>query len=287
MKNLWGMAAAVLVLAVFAWAGTEGHKKGRLALTFDRYNPLSDTESVSNRLRVPVKAGPINNHHYDIKDETFEVYVPEAYEPNQPYGLLVWVAAGPSGAIEPYKGWREMMDKHKLIWVGANRSGNETDVLERRIPLALDAAYNMPFLYTIDMKRIYLAGLSGGGRVASVAALHYSDVYDGGLFIIGANYWEQMRIPGQPHGYWRANTSRPRTEYLRRAREWGRYVLLTGDKDDNRLQMHTYYERGFRKFLQHVLYMQVPGMGHEVPPPEAFDEALAYLEQREDEQEGD
>src|SRR4030042_1936453 len=208
---------------------------------------------------VRVEPGPIKGHHYDIAHESFEMYVPDCYDSNAPFGLIVWISAGASGGIKHYQGSKELMDKHKLIWVGANNTGNETDTYKRRIPLALDAAYNVQKLYNIDPNRVYVAGLSGGGRVASRTAFHHSDVYAGGIFIIGADYWESMSVPGQS-SRWRGSFPRPQPRFLIRARKFGRYVLLTGDNDVNRQQMQTYYERGYSKFLKNVLYIQVPGI---------------------------
>lgn len=276
--NEWHVVLLAMFLSavVFAGAETVPHQTGRFVVQFDQYSPLSSTEALMERMKVSIKPGSIDKHYYAIKEESFEVYVPGAYEPNTPFGLLVWISPNPDGSIERYLGFRELMDQHRLIWVGANRSGNETDLFQRRIPLALDAAYNMPKLYTVDPNRIYVAGVSGGGRVASITAFHHSDIYHGGVFIIGANYWKPASIPEQ-NIVLKANAPRPRPEYLLRAKEHGRYVLLTGDTDVNRPQMHTYYE-GLRKDLNHVLYIQVPGMGHEVPPPKAFDEALDYID---------
>ncbi len=274
--------AVLFVMLTFPIASAEEaqpHKKGRFTAVFKEYSWLSDTRAISSRMRVHVeRTSPYKKHQYDIEHESFEVYVPDCYDPNTPFGLLVWISAGPSGSIEPYRGSKELMDKHKLIWVGANNSGNKTGPYHRRVPLALDAAYNMQKLYNIDPNRVYVAGLSGGGRVASITAFHHSDVYSGGIFIIGADYWVDMRVPGKQNLIWRAACMRPQARFLRRAKKFGRYVLLTGDNDINRLQMHTYYERGHRKWLKNVLYIQVPGMGHEIPPAKEFDKALEYLD---------
>ena len=283
-KTLVGLALLLLLVffptMVLAAEIAVPHKKGRFAAVFERYSPHSNTNSIMKRMRLHVKPGQINGHHYDIRSESFEVYVPDTYDPNTPFGLMVWASPSPEGRIEHLRGARELMDKYGLIWVGANQVGNEKDPYTRRIPLALDAAYNMQRLYTIDPTRVYIAGLSGGGRISSIASMHYSDVFDGGIFIIGANYWEMMRVPGKGTT-WQANMTVPRPKCLWQARESGRYVLLTGDNDDNRLQMHTYYERGFKHQLKHVLYMQVPGMGHEPPPPEEFEKAIIYIDSRE------
>ncbi len=272
--------AVLFVMLTFSIASAEEsapHKKGSFTAVFEKYSPLSDTRAISSRMGVRVEPGRIKKHHYDIEHESFEMYVPDCYDSNTPFGLIVWIPAGPGGPIETYKGSKELMAKHKLVWVGANNSGNATDTYNRRIPLALDAAYNVQKLYNIDPNRIYVAGISGGGRVASITAFHHSDVYDGGIFIIGANYWESMPVPGK-HSIWRASCTRPQPKYLVRAKKFGRYVLLTGDTDVNRSEMHTYYEKGYSKFLKNVLYIQVPGMGHEIPPAKELDKAIEYVD---------
>jgi len=273
--------AVLLAMLTFsiAYAGVkpQPHQKGSFTAVFEGYSPLSNAKAISSRMQINLEQGSNKKHYYDIEQESFEVYVPDCYDPNTPFGLIVWIPAGPDGNINRYEGSKQLMDKHKLVWVGANKSGNDTDTYERRIPLALDAAYNMQKLYNIDPNRVYVAGLSGGGRVASITAFHHSDVYDGGIFIIGANYWQSMRVPGKST-HWRVGGPKPQQKYLMRAKRFGRYVLLTGDNDGNRLQMQTYYEKAYSKCLNNVLYIQVPGMGHEVPPAEEFEKALEYVD---------
>lgn len=282
-KRLSG-AAMLFGAFVFPVICTEGvsarpHQKGQFTAVFNEFSPLSDIHSMTERLRITMPPSGYGDHHYVIGRESFEVYVPECYEPNTPFGLLVWISPGPVGTTDNMPGSKELMDKHKLIWVGANHSGNPENVYLRRIPLALDAAYNMQKLYTIDENRVYVAGLSGGGRSASMTAFHHSDVYAGGIFIIGANYWLSMDVPGKKNTRWQSGGSWPHRENLLRAKEFGRYVFLTGDYDGNRLQMHTYYERAYSKMLDHALYIQVPGMGHQAPPPEEFEKAIVFLDQ--------
>src|SRR2546423_5191062 len=81
---------------------------------------------------------------YNLSDETFEVYVPADYTGKEPYGLLVWVNPGSQGSV--YKQWTDVLDKHKLIWVGANKSGNDRAGWIR-LGLALDAARYVPTTY--------------------------------------------------------------------------------------------------------------------------------------------
>jgi predicted esterase len=268
---------AILAFSIASAEEPVPNKKGSFTAVFEQYSPLSDTVSISSRIGVSVEPGRIKKHHYDIKKESFEMYVPDCYDSNTPFGLIVWISAGPGGPIETYQGSKELMDKHKLIWVGANNSGNTEDTYKRRIPLALDAAYNVHKLYNIDPNRIYVGGISGGGRVASRTAFHHSDVYAGGIFVIGADYWVNMTVPGK-NTIWRASFPRPQPRFLLRAKKHGRYVLLTGDNDVNMLEMHTYYQKGYSKFLNNVLYIQVPGMGHQMPPPDELDKALDFVD---------
>ena len=72
---------------------------------------------------------------YDLKNETFEVYVPATYTGQEAYGLFVWVNAGDNGGTP--ERWRDVLDKHRLIWVGANHSGNQRAGWVR-LGLALD-----------------------------------------------------------------------------------------------------------------------------------------------------
>src|SRR4051812_43507932 len=60
---------------------------------------------------------------YDLSNETFEAFVPEDYTGDEPYGLIVWVSPGPSGGV--HRQWLDVLRKHKLMWVGADNSGND------------------------------------------------------------------------------------------------------------------------------------------------------------------
>ena len=52
-----------------------------------------------------------------------------------------------------------------------------------RMGVAIDAALNIQKRYRIDPKRVYAAGVSGGGRVASMLGVSYADVKRGGVHL--------------------------------------------------------------------------------------------------------
>ena len=65
--------------------------------------------------------------------------------------------------------------------------------------LAFDAVHNMKKFYSIDESRVYVGGASGGGRIASALAVLYPELFHGGLYIIGANYFKPLRTNRGPY----------------------------------------------------------------------------------------
>ena len=264
-----------LLLAGLMEAKAPVIRKGAFDAVFTERSPESSLQNIFKRMQHKPRTNRSLGNDYKIRDEKYSVYVPSDYTENNSCGLLVWVSAGERGNIP--EGWSMLMDKHKLIWVGAHRSGNKHNVPGRRMALALDAVHNVKGMYNIDPNRVYVSGISGGGRVASILAMHYPDIFSGGIFVVGVECWEAIEVTGKPGQFYKP-MPKPQSKYLAMAKERGRYVLLTGDYDSNRLQTYDYYQNGYSKSLKHVLYIQVPGMGHELPPSEWYEKAIVYLD---------
>ncbi len=118
---------------------------------------------------------------------TWEVFVPEGYSVESPAGIVVYVSPSQSGT--PPRGWSSVMDEHNLIWISANKSGNRV-LVPRRVLKAILALRAIQHEYVLDETRIYVAGFSGGGKVASMIATDYADTFDGGFFICGVGFWD-------------------------------------------------------------------------------------------------
>lgn len=264
-------------------------KTGRSRVTFKERNPLGEIDELNTRFRTTVSA---SEKPYAIADESFELYVPELAqadtkdskdakpsEKEKPYGLLVWVSPSEDGA--PPANYLPVLDKHKLIWVGANKTGNEHK-MDRRLGLALDAAMNIPKQHAIDPARIYVAGASGGGRVASMLAPNFPDVFNGGYYLVGCNYFRPLPSPDNPEVGWRATFNAPLRRNLEASRKSLRVVMLTGETDENRLQTLATYKSGYTKDnFEHVTYLEVPKMGHTLPDAEWFEKGILALEGKE------
>lgn len=251
----------------------DGPKTGSFSTSFSERAPLSDLDSQAARMRWPrAQITP----DYNIAEESFEVYVPEAYDGSEAYGLLVWVSPSPSGSMPGH--WRDVMDTHKLIWIGANKSGNPEKTW-RRMGMALDAADNMTKQYNIDEHRIYLGGLSGGGRISSHMGIVYSDIFNGAFMMVGCDFYKSIRLPSKPEQVWQARFAAPRGGQLNKARKENRYVFLTGEVDYSREQTAEIYRQGYlREQFWYADYLEVPGMGHTYPPAEWFGRGIELLD---------
>ncbi len=197
---------------------------------------------------------------YEISDETFEVFVPESYDSALPHGLLVWVSPTPSGKIRRPDNLKVLSEK-RLIWVGADNSGNRRRVWDR-VGLALDAAHSMSELYNIDPHRVYVGGYSGGGRISTALSVLYPDVFEGGLLFMGCDYYRDVPMPDKPGAHWPAAFARPPGPAFRLARERNRYVFATGENDFNRMQTKVFHRLYKKDGFRHATYLEIPGANH-------------------------
>ncbi len=214
---------------------------------------------------------------YELSEESFQFYVPESYDGDEPYGLFVWVSPTPFGGFRNPEIGR-VLAENNLIWVGANNSGNGRWGWYR-VAFALDAVHNASELYSIDPERVYVAGYSGGGRISSQASMLYPDVFRGGFFVYGCDYFEQLRVPDRPGAFWPARFARPPKESLEQLKSTSRFVLLTGDRDFNRAQTKVIHQRMEADGFANLTYLQIPEADHYFGmPPEWFQKALTALD---------
>ena len=171
-----------------------------------------------------------------------------------------------------------MLDRHHLLWVGPNRIGNETDALLRSY-MALEAVRNAKREFAIDDAHVYVAGISGGGRVASHAAVVAADTFTGGFYFVGCDFYRDVPlVPGDKHGkYYRGFWRKPDAKIVKQAKQH-RYVLLTGSDDFNRGNTHAVYDGYLKGNFAHVTLFDVPGLGHTLPNAEWFEKGITFLD---------
>jgi tetratricopeptide (TPR) repeat protein len=247
-------------------------RPGSYKVAFQERSPLSALSEVLRRADLDrakeLKVTP-QALAYKLGDESFEVVVPDGEPPAAGWGLVVWVSPWEFGGLAQVAGptLANVLNARHMIWVGANRAGNDRPRLDRW-GLAVDAAYQIERLYRIDPARVYVAGHSGGGRAASALALLYPDVFRGALMMMGVDWYRDLPVTDKPGASWLAPFHKPPSDLLRLARERSRLVLLTGERDFNRASTRAveaeYRRDGFGK----ITYLEVPGMTHWGPVTE-------------------
>jgi len=257
---------------------------GKSQVTFTDRDPNSAASAVLKRIgwRIPNDA---TERDYELSRESFVVRVPENYKAPSPgvpgegetrYGLLAFIAPGESGEVP--REFEALLAKHRLIWVGANHVGNKRAVWIR-IGLTLDGIYNVKKRYDIDPNRIFVSGVSGGGRVASFMGVCYADVVRGGIYIIGTDYFKQLPTGRNPNEYWPKAYDAPPGKVLLAAKKQSRHVMLNGETDQNRFQSKAIAEQMKRDGFEHVTYLEAPGVGHRLPGEEWVEKAIEKLDE--------
>ncbi|HEV7122047.1 MAG TPA: PHB depolymerase family esterase [Rhodanobacter sp.] len=200
----------------------------------------------------------------DVGQQRFSLYVP-GHAPPAGYALLVFVPPWNSATVP--SGWKAPLDRHGMIYVSAANSGNAADVLDRRVPLALLAAWNIMQRYRVDPRRVYVGGLSGGSRVAERIALGYPDLFGGALLIAGSD----------PVGT--AQLAVPPVDLFRRFQQGTKLVYLTGQNDPINLELDARSRRSMHDFcVFHVATVAEAWVGHELPAARALERSLDRLD---------
>ncbi len=105
---------------------------------------------------------------------SFALYLPSSYSSGKKYPLLVFFDPHGAGAF-PLGKYRSLASRYGFILAGSNNSKNGLpwDVTGS---IADKLMNDLKSRISVDEKRIYLAGFSGGARVAGLAAMTREDV---------------------------------------------------------------------------------------------------------------
>ena len=243
-------------------------------VVFTEYSPLAASSELVRRLLSPLAAAQVQGmlnrsserlieQSIDLGAERFVVYVPPQVPPRG-YALLVFVPPWAEGRLPA--GWNAVLDRYGMIYVSAARSGNAENVLGRREPLALLAAYNVMQHYPVDPERVYVGGFSGGSRIAMRLALGYPDVFRGALLNAGSDPLGGGVPPLPP------------AELFQRFQDSTRLVYVTGEHDTARRATDADSLQSMRRWcVFDVDSVITPAAVHEVATPAALANALHAL----------
>jgi Esterase PHB depolymerase len=272
MRN-WRLSLVLLLLVIVPLARAADFPRfsaGQSDVVFHEAAPESSDRELKRRFDA--KETP---PAYDVAKEKFRVIVPGSYRRDAAgWGLFVWVDASPEPNLPA--DWASVLAEKRLICVSAYNSGNARNLFDR-CRLAIDAVSNMKHRFHLDPKRVYVSGASGGGRVASMLGVAYGDVFSGAFPMIGVNFYKPVST-GEPNKAW-LPIYEPDADILAKTKASNRYVLLTGEKDFNRENTQRVYKDGFQaEGFRHVLYLEVPELGHSRPSGEWLDRGIHFLD---------
>jgi dienelactone hydrolase len=268
------VALGAALAAAFPVSGATPVTGLQQEVVFSDYSPLSSSTELVRRLLSPLAAAAVQGtlarsnkqllaQSIDLSAERFVLYVPPV-APAAGYALLVFVQPWQDARLPA--GWEPVLEREGVIYVSAVRSGNDENVMGRREPLALLAAYNVMQRYTVDRERVYVGGFSGGSRIALRIALGFPDLFRGALLNAGSDPLASGVPPLPP------------TELFQRFQESTRLVYVTGERDIGHLGMDAQSLQSMHQWCVFDVDAEVtPGAGHEVASPAALSEALRAL----------
>ena len=229
-----------------------------------------DSATIRDRLNGGRKSNLPETQRY-LPDEHLFVRLPEGYSPRTPAGLIVWIDASKSG--RPPEVFNLAADTLGCIMVGAAEAGNgrlSTD----RYQLGLDMVSTISQRYHIDPERVYVTGISGGGRISSGLVACFPDVFTGAVPIVGLNAYKH--VPLGDGRFVVMGFGRPKASSWRLLREH-RIAPMTGPLDFNYREMVNAVRIMTGDGLE-VRLFEYEDMAHTLPTAERFVEALTWVD---------
>jgi pimeloyl-ACP methyl ester carboxylesterase len=243
---------------------------------FSDYTPLAGNAELVRRMLSPLgyvalqrrlagAGDALSGYPVDLAAERFLVYVPAHSPPasSSGYGLMVFIPPWNDARLP--EGWNGVLDRLGMIFASAARSGNDAPD-GRREALALLAAYNVMRRSRVDPARVFVAGFSGGSRIAMRLALAYPDLFDGALLNAGSDPIGSREVPLPPR------------ELFLHFQDSSRLVYLTGERDTTHLAMDAASLESMRRWcVFDVVQRTTPWTAHEAASAAALARALEAL----------
>jgi predicted esterase len=208
----------------------------------------------------------------DLKDERIALRLPKDFDPRSRVGALVWVHA--AGDIEPPQPIFAAADKLGLAVTSVALAGNERASSDR-YQLMFDALQTLSERVQVDPSRVYVTGISGGGRVSGNLACCFPDVFAGGVPIVGFSVYEN--VPAGNGRWWQGSFDEPLPEMFKILKT-RRLAPITGSGDFNREPIVAAAKILKRDHVPVKLF-DVEGLGHQMPTAETFSEALEWVDE--------
>jgi predicted esterase len=195
---------------------------------------------------------------YDSKQQRYELFVPPAPKgKSDGLPMVLFISAGDAPA-----GWSQLESvcrQKGILFASPYGAGNNT-AMPRRVRIVLDVLDDVRRQHRIDPDRTYVAGFSGGGRVACAIAFALPELFGGAMPVCaGGELREESWLK-------------------HRAIDRLSAAFLTGTEDFNLGEVERFRGPMFAEMGIRTKVTVVPKMGHGIPDAKVFQGALDWLD---------
>jgi pimeloyl-ACP methyl ester carboxylesterase len=193
---------------------------------------------------------------YDSTQIHYQLFLPPNYRLAGSSALILFVSASPSP--DEFASWAAVCRKYDVLYASPHVAGDNTPAI-KRLRIALDVLDDVRRRLNVDTDRVYVGGLSEGGRTASEVAYAFPE-FIGGLVAVGG----ASPLRGEP---WMRD----------RVRERLSVALVTGQMDVARAEMEN-YRYPVLQGLEVRSKLWTPNVGHTMPPARVLEDVYLWLE---------
>jgi poly(3-hydroxybutyrate) depolymerase len=195
---------------------------------------------------------------YDSTATQYELFVPPIVKARKPAPLILFISAGETPA--GWSQWQAACKQAGFVFASPFGAGNGTPS-QRRVRMVLDVLDDIGRRTPVDPDRIYLAGFSGGARVACAIAFALPEYFGGAIGVCGA---ENLR----------------EESWLRqRVVDRLSVALITGEQDFNRGELERLRGPMLSDVGVRTKVWTVAELGHAIPDSQAAATVLKWLDE--------
>lgn len=228
----------------------------RKEVTVSEGTRLDWTFALSNQSRVDPPEEWLRG--YDSTKQRYELFVPpKPKDRKHGHPVVLFISAGDAPA-----GWSQLEATCKqqgILFASPFDAGNNTP-MPRRVRIVLDVLDDIRRDHPVDPDRTYLAGFSGGGRVACAITFALPELFGGVMPVCAGG--ELREEPWLRH----------------RAIERLSLALVTGTNDFNRGEVARFCGPMFSEMGIRTKVTVVPKLGHGIPDSKTLDPVLEWLD---------
>lgn len=195
---------------------------------------------------------------YDSTAQKFALFVPDKrLKKGESFPVLLFISAGGGPA-----GWNDckaVCEERGMIFASPFGAGNECP-MPQRVHIVLDVLDEIRRTYPTDPDRTYIAGFSGGGRVACSIAFALPELFGGAI------------------GVCASGDLREETWLRHRVIDRLNVAFVTGETDFNRGELERFRGPLLDGLGVPMKVVVQPGMGHAIPGGPVWQDIFTWLD---------